>query len=484
MKNSKLINSLQKLNPTERKKLLELVESPYFNKNEKVKQFAAILLANGTLEDEAKLDDKAVYRHIYPKAAYKKQRINDLMTYLYRLFEVFLAMEQYNTTPAIQAVDTLKGLRAKKLYKPFEKGLNELSHELRNDNLFAEQYYLNRYFIERESDLYFTAKDSRSKDKSIERKAHNLDVFYFTAKLKDACEMLNRQNIVNEEYDLNFIDEVMAYVAANEEKLTAHPAIVIYFTIYHSLKTPENEKHYKKLTSLLSQYTADIADEELRLMYDYAQNYCIKKINSGNSAYLREIFMLFKALLENGVIMENGVISEWDYKNIVTVGGRLREFDWTEQFIESYRDKLPDADQQNAYTYNLASNFYSRGDYDKAMRLLLSVEFTDLYYNLGSRSLLLKIYYEMDETEALYSLVEAFKIYLKRSKLVSKYQYTAHFNLVKFTRRLAALRNRKYATGKEVFKRDMEKLKKRIQASTEITNLNWLMAEVEKLETE
>ena len=68
------------------------------------------------------------------------------------------------------------------------------------------------------------------------------------------------------------------------------------------------------------------------------------------------------------------------------------------------------------------------------------------------------------------------------SRLLSKYQYTAHFNLVKFTRRLAALRNRKHSTGKVVFKRDMAKLMQRIKTATEVSNLNWLLEEVTKLE--
>ncbi len=469
---------------SERYKLLDLVRSPYFNKNEKVIAFAQLLLEENWLDEEAKLEKEKLYKALYPNETYKEQRIADLQSYLLKLVEKYLALDIYHADTRRIELDTIKGFRTKQLNKHFEQAHRKLKKNDKLELQFIDEYHLDTYYLEKESDLYFSSKDSRTKDKSIERQTFQLDLFYLTAKLRNCCEMLNRQNIVQEEYDIHFLEEVQQMVNNHPEKLAGFPAIPIYNCILMTLKDSKNEAHYNKLTNLLTTHQDKLPDTETRLMFDFAQNYCIKQINSGNSNYLRELFRLFQLLLQNGLMLDDGQISEWDYKNIVTVGGRLKEHGWIEQFVHDYKDKLPEDDRENAFTYNLASTYYSQGRHQEAMRLLLSVEFTDLYYSLGSRSLLLKIYFELDETEPLFSLCDAFKIYLKRNKLVSSYQYTAHFNLVKFTKRLATLRNRMYSMRSETFLRDLGKLRKRMEVATAISNSNWLLGEVDKLAEE
>ena len=52
--------------------------------------------------------------------------------------------------------------------------------------------------------------------------------------------------------------------------------------------------------------------------------------------------------------------------------------------------------------------------------MLLKVEFNDVYYHLDSKSLLMKVYFELDEYDAFSSLVDAFKIYLRRNQTISE----------------------------------------------------------------
>lgn len=482
MHNSKTIEALKHLDAAEMRRFTELICSPYFNKHDKLIQLADILHSEHPTYTGDIWEQHRLYEILYPGERYKSQRINDLFTYLYRLLEEFIAQEQYKNDFKKQA-DLLSGLRGRKMDKLFESTIKKqpkrrqnYAFETTEDRLYSD------YLREAESDLYFVAQDSRTHDKSIERKSQALDHFYLTAKLRQACEMKNRENIVQQRYQTNLLNEILDIINRQPEIEAAVPALAIYHKILLTLTESDKEEHYYQLIALLEEHHTGIPMSELRSMYDYAQNYCIKKINSGNRQFLEEIFKLYQALLEHAVIFVNEELSQWDYKNIVTVGTRLKEYAWTEQFLHRYKERLPEADRENAYNYNVANFYYSRGMYDGALELLRDVQFTDVYYGLGARSLLLKVYYEAEEYDPLYSLFDSFKIYLKRNKLVSEYQYRAHMGLVRFTKKLTDLRLRMVSSGKDILLRDLDKLQRQVAASGELSNASWLNTEMEKIQ--
>ena len=481
MKENKTIKAVSGLSPQELNWFRQFVHSPYFSTHESLWKLIDIIAEAAPKFDENDLRKEKIFKKIFPKEKFNPQKLSDILTYLYRLYEKFLIQLEFDDNQTEQNILLLAASRKRKNERQFLKEMKRV-----RDNGFlngtGEQELLSEYRLEAESDLYFTAKDSRTTDKSIERKTIALDLFYLTAKLKNCCDMLNRQNIVSERFEIRMLDEVKSFVAGNFPLLERYPAILIYYQILLTLQDSGREECYSALVELLEKKSETIQKSELRAMYDYAQNYCIKKINSGNSNYLREIFNLYRSLLDKELLLdENRNLSQWDYKNIVTVGTRLKEYYWCEKFLNDFKEKLPLAERENAFVFNLATLYYSQKNYEKALKLLQTVEFTDVYYSLGARSLLLKAYYEANEFEPLYSLFESFRIYLKRNKLVSEYQYRAHFNLVKMTKRLTDIRLRQGVSRNETIARELEKLKKKIEVTPEITNLNWLKERVEEL---
>lgn len=483
MNNTKTIITFQKINAEEIKLLQRFVHSPYFNMHKGVIKLFEALLQYYPSFNSTKLKREKLFQKVFPEEKYDYQKISDVMTYLTRVLDQFIAQRTYEKNTLLSNRIQNRAYREYNMPRRFEKKLKQELDTNYHQTNNARECYWHKYRLEDESDLFFSAKDSRTNDKSIERKTLHLDHFYFSSKLKNACEMLNRQNIVQEEYKIEFLEPILEFVESNKNALEDYPDILIYHSIYKTLQEPDNENHYSELIDLLELHSNEIYVDELRSMYDYVQNYCIKKINQGRQEYLKAIFAVYKTLLVKELIFENEILSEWDYKNIVTVATRLKEYRWAESFVEQYKDRLATKTRDNAYHYNLAALYYSEGNYEKAMRLLQSVEFTDVYYNLGGRSLLLKTYYESNETEPLYSLVDAFKIYLRRNKLISPYQYTAHMNLVKFTKKLFDISSMRYTSRKSTISKHLDKLKKRIDTQTDISNANWLREQVEKIES-
>ena len=67
--------------------------------------------------------------------------------------------------------------------------------------------------------------------------------------------------------------------------------------------------------------------------------------------FIRQLFEIFKTLLKEKIILKDDSISPQNYKNITTVGLQIKEYDWVENFIQTYTNYLPKANRENALTY-------------------------------------------------------------------------------------------------------------------------------------
>src|SRR5690606_8249450 len=130
--------------------------------------------------------------------------------------------------------------------------------------------------------------------------------------------------------------------------------IVIYYQILLTYREPQNEAHYFKLKHLIEEHISLFPESEAKEILDAALNYSIKKINAGNEKYGRETFDLYRHSLDRGLLHVSGKLSPWSFKNIVTTGLRLNEFEWVESFINTYKADLDIRARDNAVTFNLA----------------------------------------------------------------------------------------------------------------------------------
>jgi len=482
MHNSKLTHYLSAFSKIELNQFMEFVHSPYFNKNEKLNHFCSLLCSHYPSFRNKLIEKEQMHAALFGELSYKEQRINDLMSYLTKLAEDFLSLKGMNKSAAKKQF-LLVELRERNLDKYFHKTLRNTKQVNEKAPSNNYEYFYNNFMLEYEEDLFFRKKETRERNESLQKKVDNLDIFYLSTKLNNLCEMINRSNIVQVEYRLNLLTELLTYLKGNIHKYLDFPAISIYYQVLLTLTESENEKHYHRLKVLLADNYKSFEHEEAKQMYEYVQNYCIKKLNSGNNDYLPELLALYQSLLENKMIFElDGSLSQWDYKNIVSIANRLKQFDWTENFIHQYKDHLAPECRENAYNFNLASFYYSKQDYKKALKLLQQVEYTDLYYHLSAKSLLLKAYYEQEETEAFYSLIDSFKIFLKRNKTISDYQVKVHNNLLKFSKKAFDLRIKFEGRKNQKSMTEVKALKGLIEEAKEITNIKWLIEKVEELE--
>ena len=110
-----------------------------------------------------------------------------------------------------------------------------------------------------------------------------------------------------------------------------------------------------------------------------------------------------------------------------------------------------------------------QGDYAGTLELLRAVSFPDPMYNLESRKMLLKIYYEQEAFDALDSLLENLLNWLRRHGELG-YHREMYRNLARFVRRLLHLPPD--ATG------EFRRLEKKIADTPLVAERGWLLEKV------
>lgn len=424
MKKSKLIELLSAFKTGEIQDFAEFVASPYYNKNEDLIRFVQLLQTFHPDFPEEKIKKERVFKKMYPNTKFNKKQLAYLMNYLLKLGEQFLATQHYEQTSRLCSLHLLSEFSERKLekhyqflYKKTHKSLEEVQNTAKSRQSFFQQYQLADIALN-----HFISQGVRKFDPNLQYAADALDEFYFFHKLKYSCEMLNRQAILSHNYNLKFTKELQDYIQRLEE---VDPLIAIYYKIFMSLSNPEEENHFQELQTLIDKNVESIDESLKKEVYLYAINYCAQKIRTGKNQYVAIMLDLYLEGIKNRSLFDGDYLSHWTYNNIVKLALRLKRYDFIEDFISDFTDKLAPQFRADAQHYNLAELYYHRHNYDQVLDNLNQLHFTDISYHLNSRIILIKTYYEIDAIEPLLSLLASFSIYLRRNKKISlSYQKT------------------------------------------------------------
>jgi hypothetical protein len=468
--NSKPIQILQKLTNSEWKKLEDFLRSPVFNRNEKLIEFYEQVQPLRSNWNTTALERTHFFNMLFPGESFDDKKMRYLLSDFSKVLEDFLVWLSFREEPFQNDRLLLKSYQKRKLDKYFQATLSSVEKRLEEHPFRDAEYQGMRFAIEESVFQFNSNRKSHQTQTNLQQVVDSLDVYFLANKLRYSCEILNNRGVVNVEYDLFLLDEIQLYLQGRD--LEKYPVIAIYHQILRTLREPDQTDHYYQLLQLLEEHRSLFKQNEIFDMYVYAKNYCIIKINKGHIGFTQELFEFYKIMLANGILIRDGQMTQWDFKNLVSLGLRLKEFDWTNDFMNENRDKIDPVFRDNVWRFNMANLYFHQGDYHRTLGLLQEVEFTDVYYHLDAKSLLLKTYYETREWDSLQSLIEAFKVYLKRNRSISGYQQTVYGNLVRFVHTLL-----RYQLGKKV---QLEKLALDIEECREIANIIWLKAAVER----
>lgn len=476
MENSRLVRYIRELTPKQREKFRQLVVSPYFNQHQKTIELLDILLKE---IDRAKpaLSKKQVFKALFSRRPYDEQQLHNIMSYLKKLYHKFLAYSYFEERTFQEEVMTLEAAYEGNQFDLLKNRGKQLEKQLSRHAYQDSDYYLADYRLHNLVGYYGAQYEDRSKSSVFQRMLDSLDRYFIIEKLRNSCHLTANMIIQNTHFDFRFLDELLLHIEENWSIYESDKAVILYYTILMNVRNEYEPDHYHRMKRMLEEDLEALGPVQRRDLYAFANNHCIRQINLGQDAYRWELFQLYKQGLRTGLILDNGLLSEWNYKNITALGCHLKEFEWTENFIQTYKAKLPAHRRENAYNYNLAHLYYNKKQYNEALSVLLLVQFTDVKYHLNTSFLLLRTYFALRDTEALLSLIDTFRIYVIRNRKITTDQKRGYTNFLRFAKKLVLLRHQAPTYTRQTIAEKLANLEKKIESTGNVINKYWLLEE-------
>lgn len=410
-------------------------------------------------------DKRVLYKIITGKKTFNDKAWRYIQTEIVDYLERFLLSDYIEKDQRLSALLKMKALQTRKCLKSatyFRHVLDNKQPYLDADHHFTEFEKLTL------TPLLEGTTGKRKKDPAFQEMTHQLDSFYLTKRLQLLCEQVNYSKMMNIKTN---IDNWVIELSENEAFKNVY-SIEVYRNIFLSLYEADGDKYIHHVMNDFKNKSKIFKPDETIEIYTYLKNYCIRQINQGKPEYHQFLFDIYKQFLADERLIQTDYLSEFEYKNIVSISIRLNEYQWCETFIKQYINNLAPELRNNAQNYNQAYLYFHKGNFKGAIRKLQDVEFTDLVYQIDSRVILLKSYYELDEDDQFFYHASAFRLFILRNRHLSEYQKKINRNLIRF---LTALRRN---AGNQ---RKLRVIHDEILHEKNVADLNWLLQKTNEL---
>lgn len=469
MDKSKLIQLLKVFDRQEKELLRKWVDSPAHNSNEQLLKLFDYLFSRRKLTPVATSRYKA-FSYVFGEVEYDDSKMKHLMNIAVLMLEEFIGFLKYKKTPFFQKKALISFCREHKLEKYAKQYIDKTQKKQEKQVVQNSKYYLHQYQLEEE---IFEQKGTsiRRHNTNLQAIFDNHYILFMLETLRHACTAITHQNLYKLNYKIPLLEQILK--DAQEQEYLGIPALQLYYHSYMALVNSEEGRHFEQLKKLLLSNRQTLASSEIKSIYIIAINYCVKRLNTGAEEYVRAAFELYQYGLVNKILMnEDMQLSRFAYKNIVTIAIRLEEFEWSQQFMEDYTGLLEVEHQENYRRYAQVKLCFAQKNYDACLKALAQVEFDDLFLNIGAKTMLLKIYYEQENFDALDALLVSFQRFLQRKTMLA-YQRKIYSNMLFLTEKLIKT---PYYNKKEV-----ASLKEEIEITSPLTERPWLLAQAAKL---
>lgn len=474
----KLLDILRTLPTRDHQRWRDYVHADFFNRSEPLRRLCTLLLEQAPDFKATPEDKRNWYGQLRgQEASYDDTKMNNLLSDLLGLLCDFLALLDARDEVLEQQRRRVKALLDRYLDQAAAGALARF-RQLLDQQLerTADWHRQERAYWEMAETLH-NRQPRRSVGEHQRRQVEATERLHLLEKVRLYVSMssLGQMAVLDFKDDPMWREELRQWRAASPEQWP--DAALVYFAAIDLLEQP-NTNTFAALEALLRQHDSLFGREDALALYQVALNYCIRRINSGDAGANADALRLYRTLLERDLLLKNGTLSQWTYKNIATAGLRSGAFEWTADFLETYRDALPSAERANAYAFNVASLYFEQQWFDKTLRTLQKVEFSDITYQMGAKLLQLKTYYRLQEFDALFSLLDATQQLLRRNRSLSEFGRQANLNFLRLLRKIAHWQAGQKDRLPRQHNRLREALREVVAQTQPVVNKEWLVQQL------
>ncbi len=479
-----LINLLQSFTKPEIDRFIRFVRSPYFNTDQRIitllENLSNHILSKNLFNDGVQMKlyqvvfgDKGLEKVLKEP---QKKLLRAKMSVLTKLAQRFLTIEALDETPTCESELLNKKLLEKKQFRLFNRLIKRNKKELDNEKAKGIEEYALNFQLEtaKMNFLYQNGTLTLQKENNFPALINSLNMYYLTNVLKLQSTMYSIMNVnAKASYDFSVFKGSTTLLTLPQY---ANEPLVILYQVSICLMKDHEEATYFKLLSLLNDYDAMIPRSYLLDFYFVACNFCAHQIRIGHIDYNRKFFELFKIMDTKNLLMKGAYIKPIMLKNVVSLSCHVQEFEWATAMVQKYYPLTKRTERESAYHFNLGVIAFYKKNYKAAISHLIRVEKIHLAYDLDSRILLLKSYYEIDKSydERTVQIFRSAERFVQTKKSMPTSHKKSYKNFIQILINLYRVRH-------QVGKQNVMSVQNKISKMDFIISKKWLLEKMEEL---
>jgi len=435
MYKSKLIDRLRLLEKDELRDFGQFIESPYYNKDEKAIKLFKYLKKHHPVFAGKQLDREYIATKLFPEWKAKQyKKISYLMTDLSQLVDDFITVRELENDTFEYRQFQLRAYKRRKGDWFFNQAAKKLKKDLDKTPERGVDYYFQNYRLNHEVYTHATTNRIQTRIQSLENTINNLDLFYFSSKLRYGSEVQLRQLLFSEKNDLILLDEILEAV-----NLTAFDNAIfvrVFAKLIQLCRTQDKIIYDEVKLLIINNFEQFNAIEQVDAI-NLINSFCLIEYNQGNTEYLPEIFEIHEFGLKHNIWIIDGRMRRAIFDNIVAIACNSKKFDWADTFIKRYARYIREDIAQDVLMLAKCRLEFSMGNFDKTLELIRDAELIDGRYQESAKIFQIRCYYELsDYHDTFYDACNAFAQYCRRNKLMSQPDKTSYLNFITFIKQL------------------------------------------------
>ncbi|RPI16141.1 MAG: hypothetical protein EHM58_12540 [Ignavibacteriae bacterium] len=477
MNKSVLIELLSKFTPKEMKEFAEFVYSPFFNKNHSIiKLFDYLRKQYPDFENNA-IEKKYIYSEIFPDVEYNDGFMRTLMSGLCSLAENYLSYICFKYNNYYDKKFLLYELNNRGLDRLFERNYKAVSKQLEDEQIKDADFFYDKYDIGFEN-IYHLHRVNMDKiekiipQSDVEDVFDNLTYFYLIQSMDHYLYFLNIMEMYKFRFNTEKFEKTLKILEADKFKNV--PAVELYYNLLMLFLNEDDISYFYDTLKFLKNNVNDLNKDYIHKAYLNLKNYCRRKIQKEENSFIKELFDIYKIELDLKIYSLQNEMSFWYYTGVIETALKLKEYDWTKEFIEKYKCELAENSRENTYLYALSLYEFALKNFEKALEILSKVRYNDVYHKLKYRSLLLMIYYELDYWDLLIAQIDSFNHFLLNDVLVQSERKEYYSNFLKYIKTLNTYKESEKKQGPEI-------LSNKIKENPVVYNKEWLLEKLNEL---
>lgn len=476
MHSSKLLKILRNLTEEEIRRFHKFIRSPYYSYKKHCLPFFEYIRRYYPDFTSSKLSKENAFYHLFPEKAFQSQKMRHVMTDLVNLLEDFLIAEQIKQNDFQRKKLLRDAYGDRDLYEYFEKSTEAITNTLEAlpyRNSFYQHESMNN------QEVYFFHPGTKKhlvKENYLESINEHLDQYFTLSKLQLATEMKARASILSKDYGKGNLASLSKYVYTSRDEIPEYNLYEASIRLYED----NSIESFSYLKGLFLKNMKLLSFKDQQYIFHHLLNFTIRKGNTGDEAFIKASFSLYKLALKEGLLINNDKMLDVNFTNICAAGIKLKEYQWVKLFINDYSYHLNTEMRENAKILCMAFLYYAQGSFKETDELISNFNFTSPFYQLRGKILSIRALLELfikDHTyfDLIQSSSSAFEKFIRRNQTLGIQHKKAYLGFIQHLRQLVNL-----SVNLKLSAEAKEKFKAKISKQTSVINRDWLIQKIDE----